>query len=120
MRAWRFVSVLLPSLCLPVLAQTVDRPLQPGGDIVAPVLVYQVDPDFPESVRRRHVRGEVIIGIVVNEAGVPQSLHVVRSSDASFNEYVTNAVRKYRFRPATKSGTPVAVQMDVPVNFQVF
>jgi protein TonB len=36
------------------------------------------------------------------------------------DEKAVEAVRQYKFKPATKDGKPVKVELSIDVNFQIF
>jgi TonB family protein len=61
------------------------------------------------------VSGEVVVEYMVDKAGVPQNVHVVKSLDNATNERVVEAVSKVRYTPGTLNGTAV----DVPVTLHV-
>ncbi len=43
-----------------------------------------------------------------------------RSLGLGLDEKAIEAVRQWRFEPAKKDGTPVAVQINVEVNFRLY
>ena len=52
--------------------------------------------------------------------GSTRNLTVVRSLGMGLDEKAMEAVRTWRFDPAKKDGRPVAVQMQIIVNFHLF
>jgi TonB family protein len=62
------------------------------------------------------------VGCIVNEKGVPQQIHVVRSLSEAFDRNALRAVQQYQFAPAMlqdKSGPKaVAVEVNIEVNFK--
>jgi TonB family protein len=103
-----------------------DKPYGPvykvGQDVSAPKLISSVQPEFPQSARGEHDKweGRCLVGLVVDETGMPQDVHIVRSLRQDFDEKSIEAVRQYRFQPAMKAGTPVAVSLKVEVKFARF
>jgi TonB family protein len=93
-----------------------------GKDVSAPQLISSVQPEFPQSAKGADdkLEGTCLIGLVVDETGMPQDVHVVRSLRKDFDEKATEAVRQYRFKPGMKAGTPVAVSLKVEVKFARF
>jgi TonB family protein len=93
-----------------------------GKDVSAPKLVSSVEPEFPQSARGTNEKfeGTCLIRLVVDETGMPQDVHVVRSLRQDFDENATKAVRQYRFKPGMKAGAPVAVSLQVEVKFARF
>jgi TonB family protein len=92
-----------------------------GGDVSAPVLTHSVDATFPRNAGRKTRKagwhGVSVISLIVNSKGMPESLNVERSLSADFDEQAMDAVRLYRFKPAMKEGEPVAVSINIEVNF---
>ena len=93
-----------------------------GKDVTAPVLIYSVDPEFPEAERKSKSKfeGTCLIGFVVDESGTPRDVKVIQSLRPDFDAKAVEAVEQYRFKPAMKAGEPVAVTMKVEVNFKRF
>ena len=67
----------------------------------APVLLYQVDPEFSEEARRAKTAGNVLVNLWVDEKAA-------------------TAVKLYKFKPAMENGKPVMVEMNVEVTFHIF
>jgi protein TonB len=91
-----------------------------GGGVSAPVVLYQPEPEFSEEARKAKVAGNVLVGIIVDEQGRPQHVRVIRGIGLGLDEKAVEAVRNYKFKPAMKAGKPVAVELNVEVNFQIF
>jgi len=91
-----------------------------GGDVSAPRLIYQVDPEFSEEARKAKFQGEVLVALVVDASGRPTQVHVIRPVGMGLDEKAVEAVRQYKFAPAKKGGNPVPVMLNVAVNFQIF
>jgi beta-lactamase regulating signal transducer with metallopeptidase domain len=93
-----------------------------GKDVSAPVLIYSAEAEFPKSAKDvgSKFEGTCLIELVVDETGVPEDVHVVRTLRKDFDESSIESVRQYRFKPAMKAGTPVAVSLKVEVNFAKF
>jgi len=91
-----------------------------GGGVSAPVPIYTVEPEFSEEARKAKFMGVVTVNLIVGANGLPQNVHVVRGVGMGLDEKAVDAVKLYRFRPAKEAGKPVAVEMNVEVNFQIF
>jgi periplasmic protein TonB len=61
-----------------------------------------------------------VIGLVVDENGNPQQVHIVRPLGMKLDQRAIDAVRQYHFLPATYRGKPVSVEIDMEVRLQVF
>jgi TonB family protein len=91
-----------------------------GGDVSAPMVIYQVNPEFSEQARAAKFMGIVTVGLTVDEQGTPMNVHVVRGVGMGLDEKAVEAVRQYRFKPALENGQPVSVALNIEVNFQIF
>ena len=91
-----------------------------GGGVSSPVLTFKVDPEFSEEARRAKFMGVVLVNLIVDQNGNPQNVHVLRGVGMGLDEKAVAAVKQYRFKPAREAGKPVAVELNVEVNFQIF
>ena len=104
-----------------------------GGAVLPPMVVYSEEPKFPKPIRKGEVKGRVLLNLYVEANGRPSNVHVVRISlfdkkgkviadpgstpeGEDFAKAATYAVNQYRFKPGTKNGTPVKVEIDIEVN----
>ncbi len=96
---------------------------QPGPFIPAhPVAGMESDrpPVYPELARRRGEQGRVMLRVGVDPAGRPISVSVATSSGFPIlDSSALNAVRAWRFVPATRGGRAVPAVAEVPVQFRL-
>jgi len=75
-------------------------------------------PAYPYGARRRGQEGRVVLSVEVLPTGDAGAISVERSSGvASLDRAATDAVRRWRFRPARRDGKPVRATVQVPVRF---
>lgn len=91
-----------------------------GGGVSAPVVLFNVAPQFSEEARQKKFMGVVLLTLIVDRQGLPQNVHVLRGVGMGLDENAVKAVQQYRFKPAMEGGKPVAVALNVEVNFQIF
>ncbi len=91
-----------------------------GGSVRPPVLTYQVDAEFSEEARKAKFAGNVVVALIVDEHGNPSHVHAISDVGMGLGEKAVEAVRQYKFKPATENGKAVPVEMNVEVNFQIF
>ncbi|MDW5264176.1 MULTISPECIES: TonB family protein [Acidobacteriaceae] len=93
-----------------------------GKDVIAPVLVWSVEPEYPEAEKKSKDKfgGTCLIELVVDSSGMVHDVHVKRSLRPDFDANAVKTVEQYRFKPATRAGEPVAVALNIEVNFQKF
>jgi protein TonB len=92
----------------------------PGNGVSIPRAIYSPEPEFSEEARRSKYQGEVTLLATIGADGRTRDLRVVRSLGMGLDEKAMEAVRTWRFEPARKDGQPVAVQMNIIVNFHLF
>jgi periplasmic protein TonB len=95
-------------------------PMHIGGPVQAPSLIYSIEPEFSEEARKAKFSGNVQVYLWVDEHGNPSHVRIVRGVGMGLDEKAVEAVRQYKFKPATKDGKPVKVDLYVDVNFNIF
>jgi periplasmic protein TonB len=95
-------------------------PYSVGGDVTAPVPIYDPEPPYSEEARKAKYQGVAVVGIIVAPDGTVSSTRVVRPLGMGLDEKATETVRTWKFRPGEKNGTPVPVFMLVEVTFRLF
>lgn len=90
-----------------------------GGAIRAPRVIHRVDPSYPPDARAARVQGIVIVEVIVDETGMVREAHVLKGLPYGLEQAALDAVRQWRFEPATKDGQPVAVAMNLTINFRL-
>jgi len=93
-----------------------------GAPIVEAVPDYAVNPKpvYPKLAIRRKYHGTVTLLVEVLEDGSVRGVEVFESSGHSIlDRSALKAVQKWRFKPGTKNGRPVAMKVRVPVVFRL-
>lgn len=88
-----------------------------GADVLAPVLLNRIAPEYPEEARKSGIRGRVLFHAVISELGKVESLELIESDHPLLTKAATDAVRQWRYRPATKDGQPVRVFLTITTTF---
>jgi periplasmic protein TonB len=91
-----------------------------GGGVKPPSVLVQVDPEFSEEARKAKFSGNVEVALIVDENGNPSHVHVVRPIGMGLDEKAVEAVQQYKFKPGTKDGKPVKVNLYIDVDFKIF
>ena len=91
-----------------------------GGDVTAPIAIYKPDPAYSEEARKAKYQGTVVLWIIVDRDGNVSECKVVKPLGMGLDEKAEEAVRTWKFKPATKNGMPVPVQVMVEVSFRLF
>lgn len=87
---------------------------------VPPRPLVQAPPIYPPAARRSGFEGTVVLEFVVTESGTVEQVRVVESRPGTvFVAAAQSAVERWRFQPAQYRGEPVAVRVNVPLEFRL-
>jgi TonB family protein len=91
-----------------------------GGGVSAPKAVYSPDPEYSEEARKAKYQGTVLLWVIVGPDGRTHDIKVSRPLGMGLDEKAMEAVRNWKFEPAQLNGQPVAVQVNIEVNFHLY
>ncbi len=91
-----------------------------GRGVSAPRAIYDPEPEYSEEGRKARYQGTVLLQVVVGVDGRTRDVRVARSLGMGLDEKALEAVRQWRFDPATQDGQPVAVLVNIEVNFRLY
>ena len=91
-------------------------PSSEEAPIVPPKLIKSVRAIAPPDALRDFVTGNVTLDAVVDPSGQVKSMKVL-SGPASFHTAAMDALKQYRYEPATQRGKPVADHITVTIKF---
>lgn len=91
-----------------------------GGGISAPQAISSPDPGYTEEARTAKKQGTCVLRLIVDSAGHPRDIRVVRGLGFGLDAKAIDAVQQWRFQPAMKDGKPVDVQISVEVDFRLY
>jgi hypothetical protein len=85
-----------------------------------PVPIQTPESEMPDKARRQQLEGLCALTIVVDRKGLPQNPRIVRCTDPIFAESSLNAVKRYRFVPATTvaDNKPVLFNMHIEISYR--
>ena len=89
------------------------------GASTAPVVIYQVEPEFSEEARKAKLQGVVMLYAEVDTNGRLRNIRVTRALGLGLEEKAIEAVKLWRFRPGTRDGKPVVSTAAIEVNFHL-
>lgn len=84
-----------------------------------PVVIERVSPRYPDEERKGRVQGEVVLATQIDETGAVTDVRAVRSVSPGLELAAIEAVRQWKFRPATRDGRPVPVTFHITINFSL-
>jgi periplasmic protein TonB len=99
----------------------------PGGRYLAgvdgvtvPRAIYSPEPAFSEEARKSKTQGNVLLILVVGADGSVHNVRLQQSLGMGLDEAAIEAVKHWRFQPATYKGQPVDAQIAIEVNFHLY
>ena len=98
--------------------ETVYDPGKNG--VTIPKAIYQPNPEYTDRARRKKINGSVVLSMIVTPEGTVRDPKVTTSLDKELDKQAIACVKQWKFQPATKDGTPVAVHVNVEVDFRLY
>jgi periplasmic protein TonB len=91
----------------------------PYRGVSRPIATFKPEPEYSQAARDAGLEGEVWLSAVIDEKGIPTEIKVTRSLGLGLDEKAIEAARKWRFKPAMKSGEPVASEVTIALSFRL-
>jgi TonB family protein len=88
-------------------------------DVSEPKVEHRVDAKYAEFAVRDKVQGALQLRIVVDASGMPQRIVVSRPLGYGLDANAVEAVKKWRFAPGMKDGSPVATGLLTEQQFSL-
>jgi protein TonB len=92
----------------------------PRPNVSAPVPISKPEPSYADKARDARLQGVVVLWFTVNTQGDVEKAAVVKPLGLGLDQSALRTVRTWKFEPATKDGSPVAVGVMVEVRFRLF
>jgi len=106
---------------LNVLANKGSQPAAPlpiGGNVKPAQLLSSVAPVYPQLARNQRLSGDVKIDALIGENGHVSAMKVI-SGPALLHQAAMDALRQWKYQPATLNGQPMAMHLTVTVQFKL-
>lgn len=85
-----------------------------------PVMTKYVQPRFPTQAQRTRTEGWVVVGYTVDVEGNVSGARVVDAQPRHlFDREAINAVERWKYKPATRNGTPVEAKLQRKIEFKL-
>jgi periplasmic protein TonB len=96
-----------------------DGPILVGGDVKAPEKVFGPQPTYTEIARKARIQGVVIVQAIIDKQGNVTNVKVLKGLPMGLEEAAVEAMKQWKFKPATLNGRPVTVYYNLTVNFKL-
>lgn len=84
-----------------------------------PEFISGNEPKYTDAAREAKIEGTVILAVSINEKGKVKAVKVKSPLDKGLDRNAINAVKRWKFKPATMDGKPVPSDMNVSVDFRL-
>jgi TonB family protein len=81
-------------------------------------VLTEVPAQYPLEALKKGIHGQVVLHVLVTEAGVPEKVSVV-SGDEELRQAAVEAVQHWKFEAYFENGKPIAVGTTIPINFNL-
>jgi periplasmic protein TonB len=96
------------------------NPSASGGGNASSSCLYAPKPSYPPAARAAGLEGAVVVHCIIDETGSAVTVSVLKSCGyAALDEAARQGVKKWRFSPAKRNGSPIASFYDVRVVFRL-
>lgn len=95
-----------------------EAPLPVGGDVRPAKLLSSVSPAYPAMAKTQHVVGDVKIDALIDASGRVTTMKVL-AGPALLQRAAMDALRQWKYQPATLDGKPVPMHLTVTLQFRM-
>jgi TonB family protein len=93
-------------------------PLPVGGDVIQAKLISHVPPVYPTLAKNQHVSGDVLVDALIDATGRVTTMKIV-SGPTLLHQAAMDALRQWRYRPASLDGKAVPMHLTVTIQFRL-
>src|SRR6266571_2746467 len=89
-----------------------------GGDVKQAKLISSIPPVYPALARNQHVSGDVRVDALIDANGRVTTMKVV-SGPTLLHQAAMDALRQWKYQPASLDGKPVPMHLTVTIQFRL-
>ena len=93
-------------------------PIPVGGDVKQAKLITSVPPTYPALAKSQRVSGSVVIDALIDVSGRVTTMKVV-SGPGLLHQAAMDALRQWKYQPATLNGNATAMHLTVTIQFRL-
>jgi TonB family protein len=95
-----------------------EAPVPVGGDVKPARMISSVPPVYPALAKTQHVAGDVRVDALIDATGRVTTMKVV-SGPSLLQQAAMDALRQWKYQPATLDGKSVAMHLTVTIQFRL-
>lgn len=106
------------------LAANTSQPAAPaavlpvGGDVKQAKLLSSVPPSYPALAKNQHISGDVRVDALIDASGRVTTMKIV-SGPPLLHQAAMDALRQWKYQPATLNGNAVPMHLTVTIQFRL-
>jgi TonB family protein len=89
------------------------------GETVPPVLIQWTNAPYTDEALKQRLQGTVVLTVLVRQDGSIGAVSVSKSLEQSLDQSAATTARTWKFEPARRAGKPVAVVVEIDVEFEL-
>jgi TonB family protein len=90
------------------------------GRASAPTCPVQPEPNYTDEARGAHIQGTVVLDAIIQKDGTIDVNKVERSLGYGLDAEAEKVLKKWKCNPGKLNGQPVAVQLQIVINFHLY
>ena len=90
-----------------------------GKDLENLKLIKKVEPVYPDEARKAGIEGLVVLEGTIDTEGNVSKVKVLKGEHDSLNKAAAEALKQWKYEPATLKGKPMPVNITVTMNFKL-
>jgi TonB family protein len=87
--------------------------------MTVPKLRSKEEPRYSTAARVMKLHGAVLFSLVIDRDGKVRNIRIVRGIGFGLDEAAYDAIKRWKFKPSTLEGQPIAVTANTEVNFRI-
>jgi periplasmic protein TonB len=91
-----------------------------AGGASVPVCTYQPEPNYSDEARKAHIQGTVVLDSIIQKDGAIDVTKVAQKLGYGLDDEAIKILKKWKCNPGKVNGQPVAVQLQIVINFHLY
>jgi protein TonB len=93
-------------------------PVPVGGDVTPARMLSSVPPVYPALAKNQHISGDVRVDALIDARGRVTTMKVI-SGPSLLHQAAMDALRQWKYQPATLDGKPASMHLTVTIQFRL-
>ena len=89
-----------------------------GGDVTPARMISSVPPVYPALAKTQHISGDVRVDALIDATGRVTTMKVI-SGPSLLHQAAMDALRQWKYQPASLDGKPASMHLTVTIQFRL-